>query len=52
MTFNGAGGSVKVAFFKNVWGPTLESKAGGGVYLSGIVKKNGDSVKIILSNVQ
>lgn len=51
LTFTGAGGSVKVAFFKQVWGPALEGKS-GGVYLSGLVKKNGDAVKIILSNVQ
>lgn len=51
LTFSGAGGSVKAAFFKQVWGPALEGKT-GGVYLSGLVKKNGDSVKIILSNVQ
>ncbi len=51
LTFTGAGGTVKVAFFKNVWGPTLEAKT-GSVYLSGLVKKNGADTKIILSNVQ
>ncbi len=51
LMLSGAGGSVKAAFFKQVWGPALEGKT-GGVYLSGLVKKNGDAVKIILSNVQ
>lgn len=51
ITFSGAGGTVKGAFFKGVWGPSLEGKT-GGVYLSGLVKKNGDSVKIIVSNVK
>jgi outer membrane biosynthesis protein TonB len=51
LKFTGAGGSVKVAFFKQVWAPALEAKS-GGVYLTGLVKKNGSDVKIILSNVQ
>ncbi len=51
LTFSGAGGSVKGAFFKGVWGPALEGKS-GSVYISGLVKKNGDSVKIIVSNVK
>ncbi len=51
IAFTGAGGTVKVAFFKQVWASALTSKS-GGIYLSGLVKKNGGEVKIILSNVQ
>jgi hypothetical protein len=49
--FFGAGGAVSVAFFKNVWGPTLMGKS-GPVYISGLVRKNGGSVKILLSGVR
>ncbi len=51
ITFTGAGGSVSVAFFKNVWGGTLLSKK-GGVYISGLVRKNGGSTKILLNGVR
>lgn len=50
VTFSGAGGTVRVAFFKQVWGPTLLAKS-GSVYVSGLVRKSGTSTKIILSNV-
>ena len=49
--FTGAGGTVSVAFFKNVWGPKLMAKS-GGVYISGLVRKSGGSVKILLSGVR
>ena len=51
ITFSGAGGSVSVAFFRNVWGSQLLSKK-GGVYISGLVRKNGGSVKILLNGVR
>ena len=51
ITFTGAGGSVSVAFFKNVWGSALMSKK-GGVYISGLVRKNGASTKVLLSGVK
>ncbi len=51
ITFTGAGGSVSVAFFKNVWGTPLLSKK-GGVYISGLVRKNGGSTKILLNGVR
>jgi hypothetical protein len=51
ITFTGAGGSVSVAFFKNVWGTALLSKK-DGVYISGLVKKSGGSTKILLSGVR
>lgn len=51
LTFTGAGGSVSVAFFKNVWGTSLLSRK-GGVYISGLVRKSGASTKILLSGVK
>lgn len=51
IVFTGAGGSVTVAFFKNAWGKQLMQKS-GKVYISGLVRKNGDSVKILLTGVR
>lgn len=51
VTFTGAGGSVSVAFFKNVWGDKLLAKS-GGVYIGGLVRKSGGSTKIILTGVR
>lgn len=51
VTFSGAGGSVRVKFFKQVWGPVLLSKS-GGVYVTGLVRKSGGSTQIMLSDVK
>jgi len=51
VVFTGAGGSVSVAFFKNVWGESLMAKQ-GGVYISGLVRKSGGSTAIMLSGVR
>jgi hypothetical protein len=51
ITFSGAGGSVRVAFFKEAWASTLEAKS-GGVYISGAVRKGAAGAKILLSNAE
>lgn len=51
LMFTGAGGSVRGAFFKQAWGPTLAGKR-GGVYLTGRIIRDGGGVKIIVANVQ
>jgi hypothetical protein len=42
---------VTVAFFKGAWGAKLLAKS-RGVYVSGLVKKSGGQVKIILSDLR
>lgn len=51
VTFVGAGGAVQVSFFKGAYGDMLMKK-NGPVYISGLVRKKGKTVKIILSGVK
>ena len=47
----GAGGAVRVSFFKSAWGDALIAKDGKAV-ISGLVRKRGNVVTIVLQNVQ
>ncbi len=49
--FSGAPGSIRVKFFKEVWGPALLSK-GGGVKISGLMREDSGGKFILLSDVQ
>ena len=49
--FKGPSGTITASFFKNVWGPILMEKA-GPVKLSGLVRKSGSAIKIIISDIQ
>ncbi len=49
--FKGPSGTITASFFKNVWGPILMEKA-GTVKLSGLVRKSGSAIKIIISDIQ
>jgi hypothetical protein len=48
--FTGAGGRVQVNFFKTVWGDILMSKQ-AGVFVSGLVTRNGPQVTILLQDL-
>ncbi len=50
VSFSGAGGTVTGRFFKGAFGDTLMAK-GGSVYISGLVRKNGASVTILINGV-
>lgn len=51
VTFRGPTGAITGAFFKSVWGPILMEKR-GPVRLSGLVRKVGATIKIIVSDIQ
>ena len=51
VTFSGAPGSVRVKFFKEVWGPSLMAKD-GGVRISGLMREDSGGKFILLSNVE
>ncbi len=51
VAFKGPMGIVTGKFFKSIWGPILLEKR-GPVRLSGLIRKAGSNIKIIISDIQ
>ena len=51
LQFHGAGGIITGVFFTAAYADKLKGKS-GGAYITGIVKKNGSSVNMIIQGVR